>query len=205
MLSDRGKNVMDQIRTQVAAMTAAERTSLAERQEEWKGSATGTADVVMIGLGIVLILLLFGGVMLSREYRRQSAEAWSETGLAALGSRLQGDLRLDVLGRNALDFLAAYLEAPVGAIYIIDADGVYRRIAAFATSGGLEEFRPRESLLGQAVANRRPLRITQVPAGVYRCEFRHRARQAERTGDRADRRARQPAGGDRTRLHPSAR
>jgi CheY-like chemotaxis protein/CHASE3 domain sensor protein len=164
VLSDRGKNLMDQIRTQVAAMSAAERTALADRQNEWKSSVSGTAEVMMVGLGIILILLLFGGVMLSRDYRRQSTEAWSETGLSALGARLQGDLRLDVLGRSALDFLAAYLDAPVGAIYIIDSDGVYRRIAAFATTGGLAEFRPRESLLGQAVANRRPLRVTDVPA-----------------------------------------
>ncbi len=164
VLSDRGKNLMDQIRTQTGTMSTAERTALTQRQDEWKNSASGTAEVVMIGLGTILILLLFGGVMLSRDYRRQSAEAWSETGLATLGTRLQGDLRLDVLGRNALDFLAAYLQAPVGAIYIIDSDGVYRRIASFATTGGLAEFRPRESLLGQAVANRRPLRVTDVPA-----------------------------------------
>ena len=165
VLSDRGKNVMDQIRTQIAAMSAGERNALASRQDEWKASATTTARVVMLGLGTILLLLLLGGMVLSREYRRQSDEAWSEAGLSGLGARLQGDMRLDALGRNALDFVAAYLDAQVGAIYIIESDGVYRRIAAFATNGGLAEFRPRESLLGQAVANRRPLRVTEVPAG----------------------------------------
>src|SRR6201992_1824195 len=85
VLSDRGKNVMDQLRTQIAAMSAAERTSLNARQEEWKGAASGTAEVMIVGLGTILVLLLFGGVMLSRDYRRQSAEAWSEMGLSALG------------------------------------------------------------------------------------------------------------------------
>ena len=49
VLSDRGKNVMDQIRTQVAAMSTAERTALNDRQEEWKGSASGTAEVMIVG------------------------------------------------------------------------------------------------------------------------------------------------------------
>ncbi|MEP6484032.1 MAG: response regulator [Rudaea sp.] len=166
--TDRGKILMDQIRAQVGAMASAERASLAQRQDEWKGSATDTARVVVVGLGAVLFLLAIGGTLLSRDYQRQTAEAWSESGLANLSGRLQGDLRLDVLGRNALDFLAAYLDAQVGAMYIVDADGVYRRVATFALPGddaGKPEFRPRESLLGQAVANRRLLRITDVPAG----------------------------------------
>ncbi len=164
VLTDRGKNVMDTIRAQVNAMEASERESLLKREDEWKNSAANTGQVMMVGLGTILVLMFIGGGLLSRDYRRQTAEAWSEAGLATLSTRLQGDMRLDVLGRNALDFLAAYLDAQVGAIYIIDSDGVYRRIAAFAMSSGMSEFRPRESLLGQAVANRRPLRVTDVPA-----------------------------------------
>jgi signal transduction histidine kinase/CheY-like chemotaxis protein len=164
--SDRGKLLMDQIRTQTNQMANAERASLAQRQIEWKSSGSETAQVVIVGLGAVLILLIFGGVLLSRDYRRQKAQTWSESGLANLSARLQGDLRLDVLGRNALDFLAAYLDAQVGALYIIDTNGVYRRVAAFAMSddAAKAEFRPRESLLGQAVANRRLLRVSDVPA-----------------------------------------
>jgi CheY-like chemotaxis protein/CHASE3 domain sensor protein len=164
VLTDRGKDVMDQIRAQAVAIRTTELAALTQRQDDWKTSAANTAQVMMVGLGTILFLLVVGGGLLSRDYRRQIAEAWSEAGLAALGARLQGDMRLDVLGRNALDFLAAYLDAQVGAIYIIDSDGVYRRIAAFAMSSGLSEFRSRESLLGQAVANRRTLRVTDVPA-----------------------------------------
>jgi signal transduction histidine kinase/DNA-binding response OmpR family regulator/CHASE3 domain sensor protein len=164
VLTDRGKDVMDEIRSQLGAMSSAERTTLAERQADWKESTTATTELMMVGRVAILVLLLVGGVLMSRDYRRQTAETWSDAGLSVLGTRLQGDMRLDVLGRNALDFLAAALDAQVGAIYIIDADGVYRRIAAFAMAGGLSEFRPRESLLGQAVANRRPLRVSDVPS-----------------------------------------
>jgi CheY-like chemotaxis protein/CHASE3 domain sensor protein len=165
VLSDRGKVIMDQIRAQIAAMATSERDTLAKRQGDLLTSAKSTSDVMIVGLSTILFLLIVGAVLLSRDYRRQSAEAWSETGLASLGTRLQGDMRLDLLGRNALDFIAAYLDAQVGAIYIVDSGDVYRRIASFATSGGLTEFRPRESLLGQAVANRRLLRVSDAPAG----------------------------------------
>ncbi len=163
--NDRGKLMMDQIRAQVAAMATAERTTLADRQTEWRASSAQTAEVVLLGVGTVLILLITGGFVLSRDYRRQIVEAWSESGVAALSGQLQGDLRLDVLGRNALDFLAGYIDAQVGAIYINDGDGVFRRISAFGMSsdGALAQFRPRETLLGQAVANRRPLHVTSVP------------------------------------------
>ena len=165
--TDRGKLTMDQIRAQVAAMDSAERASLAERQTAWKTSSADTARVVLIGVGTVLALLIIGGFVLSRDYKRQLTVSWSEAGLATLSARLQGDLRLDVLGRNAIDFLAHYLDAQVGAIYIVESDGLYRRVAAFAmaTQQGAVEFRQRESLLGQAVANRRLLRVTDVPDG----------------------------------------
>jgi CheY-like chemotaxis protein/signal transduction histidine kinase len=164
--TDRGKLVMDQIRTQVATMETAERAALAQRQNEWKNSAADTARIVLLGVSGVLILLILGGFILSRDYKRQLSVSWTETGLAMLSTRLQGDLRLEVLGRNAIDFLAHYLDAQVGAIYIIEPDGVYRRIAAYAmeTAKTVAEFRPRESLLGQAIANRRLLHVTDVPA-----------------------------------------
>ncbi len=164
--TDRGKLTMDQIRAQGAAMENAERAALAQRQEAWKSSSADTARVVLLGVGTVLILLIIGGFILSRDYRRQLSVSWTEAGIATLSNRLQGDLRLDVLGRNALDFLAQYLDAHVGAIYIIESDGVYRRVAAFAMANDklVVEFRPRESLLGQAIANRRLLHVTDVPA-----------------------------------------
>ena len=57
--TDRGKLLMDQIRTQVNQMTNAERTSLFQRQTEWKNSAADTAQVVIVGLSAVLILLFW--------------------------------------------------------------------------------------------------------------------------------------------------
>ena len=37
-----------------------------------------------------------------------------------------------MLGDNVLDFLAGYLDAQVGAVYIADGDGRFRRFAGYA-------------------------------------------------------------------------
>jgi CHASE3 domain sensor protein len=86
--TDRGKLTMDSIRTQVATMEVAERASLAQRQNEWKASAADTARIVLIGVSAVLILLIIGGFVLSRDYKRQLSVSWTEAGLATLSTRL---------------------------------------------------------------------------------------------------------------------
>ncbi len=189
VLSDRGKNVMDQIRTQVAAMTAAERTSLAARQEEWKGSATSTADVVMIGLGVVLILLLFGGVMLSREYQRQSSEAWSETGLGCARQPAARRSAPGCAGPQRAGF-SRRLSRRGGR-----RDLHHRCRRRVSPHRGVRDERrtrtiPSARKSARTSGGQSPSAAHYSGAGrLYRRELRHRTGQTQRTRDRAGRRA----------------
>jgi CheY-like chemotaxis protein/signal transduction histidine kinase len=101
----------------------------------------------------------------SRGFRARQAQAWIRSGQMGLSEQMQGDQTLDKLGNNLLGFLAGFLEAQVGAVYIAEA-GQYRRFAGFALpAAGLETFRPGDGLVGQAARDKRALRVRDVPAG----------------------------------------
>jgi CheY-like chemotaxis protein len=87
-------------------------------------------------------------------------------GQMGLSEQLQGDQTLDNLGSNLLGFLASFLEAQVGAVYIAEG-GAYRRFAgyAIAADGGVASVRAGDGLVGQAARDNRAVRVPDVPAG----------------------------------------
>ncbi|MDM4769497.1 response regulator [Solimonas sp. SE-A11] len=164
--SDRGKEVMDDIRTLVTQMEAAERAELATRQDEWTGAATLSSLVTWGGSGLLLALILIGAVFASRDYRTREKEIWLKAGQMGLAMRLQGEQRLDQLGESLLSFLGQFLSAQVGAVYMPD-HGRLRRFAGYALPGddSTAELRATEGLVGQAVREQRTLLVREVPPG----------------------------------------
>ena len=79
---------------------------------------------------------------------------------------MQGDQPLEKLGNNLLEFLAGFVEAQVGAVYIAEG-GRFRRFAAYAmpADGNVTAVRPGDGLVGQAAKDKRALRVRDVPAG----------------------------------------
>ena len=164
--SDRGKEVMDDIRNLVTEMEAADRAELAKRQDEWTGAATMSSLVTWGGSGLLLALTLMGAVFASRDYRTREKEIWLKAGQMGLAMRLQGEQRLDQLGESLLSFLGQFLSAQVGAVYMPD-HGRLRRFAGYALPGddSSAELRTTEGLLGQAMRDQRSLLVREVPQG----------------------------------------
>ena len=164
--SDRGKEVMDDIRNLVTQIEAAERTELGKRQDEWTGAATMSSLVTWGGSGLLLVLTLMGAVFASRDYRTRERELWLKAGQMGLALRLQGEQRLDQLGENLLSFLGAFLGAQVGAVYMPE-HGRLRRFSGYALPGddSVADTRPIEGLVGQALRERRTLYVRDVPPG----------------------------------------
>ena len=75
-----------------------------------------------------------------------------------------GDQPLDRLGDNILRFLAHYLHASVGALFMAEGDS-FRRVAGYAIPAGSDDtlLRPGDGLAGQAARDNRPLRVRDVP------------------------------------------
>jgi CheY-like chemotaxis protein/CHASE3 domain sensor protein len=165
VLTNRGKDTMDRIRTLVADMEAAERALLEARSTDWRAAATRAFGVSFGGSTVLLILIAAAAALASRDYRARQRESWVRTGQMGLSARLQGDQPLDQLGNNIVGYLSQYLNAHVGAIYL--AEGVdYRRFGGFALPKGAEGdvIRPGEGLTGQAAKSNQPQHVRDVPA-----------------------------------------
>jgi CheY-like chemotaxis protein/CHASE3 domain sensor protein len=168
VLTDRGKIYMDRIRAAVADMDGAERQRIAQHGQDWQTAAAVSLMVTLGGSAVLLVLIGFAAVVASRDFRRRQLETWLGAGQMGLSERLQGDQTLDKLGNNLLEFLAAFLGAQVGAVYIADS-GLFRRFAGYAlpvaTIDAMDAVRPGDGLVGQVAKDNRALHVRDVPVG----------------------------------------
>src|SRR5579872_4698189 len=167
--NNRGKSYMDRIRALVSQMEAVERASLDSRENDWRKAESTTFGVTFGGSLLLLLLIAAAAVTTSRTYRARQTQVWLRSGQMALAARLQGEQRLDVLGDNVLGFLADYLDAHIGALYVAEGGGTYRRVAGYALKprADLEVVKGGDSLLGQAAKSRRTLHVREVPTDYF--------------------------------------
>ncbi|HEX3836446.1 MAG TPA: response regulator [Steroidobacteraceae bacterium] len=163
--TDRGKVLMDRIRALVDEMQNVDRAQLAQRQLEWQQTAALSTRITWIGAGVLLVLIAAAAALVSRDYRARQLQTWLRLGQMGLGERIQGDQTLEVLGNNVVSFLAQYLGAQVGAIYIADGADRFRRFAGYALppNSPNESIRGGDTLLGQAVRDNRAVRLVDIP------------------------------------------
>ncbi|CAG4894606.1 response regulator [Paraburkholderia saeva] len=95
-------------------------------------------------------------------------QVWLRSGQRLLAEKVIGQVSPAAVGSAMLDFLAAYLGASIGALYIRDRrDAVLRRVATYGFSRESEQgalaFQDAESLVGQAAASRRVIQLQDVP------------------------------------------
>jgi CHASE3 domain sensor protein len=164
--TDRGRLYMDRIRAAVSEMEAAERQLITQRSQEAENAARLSMAVVWGGSGVLLFLIAGAALVAAGDFKARQAQAWIRAGQMGLSEQLQGDQTLEKLGNNLLGFLADYVEAQAGAVYIADGGG-YRRFAGYAlpADGHLETIRPGDGLLGQAAQDKRVLRVRETPPG----------------------------------------
>ncbi|WP_380926142.1 response regulator [Sphingomonas leidyi] len=107
------------------------------------------------------------GVLFVRNRLAVRREEWLQAGQVGLGQALAGDLAIDRLGASALRFLAEYLGATAGAIFIRNGDGFLRRASYGVPAGAAvpERVTPGDGLLGQAIADGRGFVLAPVPDG----------------------------------------
>src|SRR3569833_2974228 len=167
VLTDRGKLTMDRVRDVIDQFLEQDRFVLAARREQGRQASEITVAITAGGSAILFILIVGAGYLTSRDFLAQQTEAWLQAGQSGLAERMQGEQRLDVLGENVLNFLARYLDAQVGAIYLNEPGGRLRRFAGFALapgkSAGIEVLRPGDGLAGQALKEKRVITVEDVP------------------------------------------
>jgi signal transduction histidine kinase/DNA-binding response OmpR family regulator/CHASE3 domain sensor protein len=165
--TDRGKVEMDAIRAQLAVMDQ-EEADLREKRLAEMTDAYRTAivsGILSCLLGIVLTAII--GFLIRRATIARQRQDWLQSGQVGLASAMLGDQPTEQLGDNILQFLARYLDAHAGAVFVGGGD-IYRRVSAYGVPADAdipEHFRPKEGLLGQAAVEGRPFIIRDVPDG----------------------------------------
>ena len=165
--SDRGKVEMDAIRGQLSDMSQEEKNLRVRRLNEMN-DAYGTAltsSVLAGALGILLTIAI--GVLIRRSTMARRREEWLQASSLGLAAAIMGDQKTEQLGESILTYLANHLGAIAGAIFVGTQD-FYRRASTYGVPADAkvpEEIKPREGLLGQAVVEKRPVIVDDVPEG----------------------------------------
>lgn len=166
--SDRGKVEMDAIREQLGTISQEEtnqRARLLEQMSDAQNVALSTSLLSGL-LGIVLTATI--GVLMRRATLARRREEWLQQGQIGLASTMLGDQTAEQLGNGILEFLAGYLGAVAGAVFVSSRGDVFRRASAYGVPEDatiLTQFKVREGLLGQAAAENRHKIISEVPEG----------------------------------------
>ena len=107
------------------------------------------------------------------EQAREEAEAanktlevqiWQTTGQAQLSDRTRGEQNIPTLANNILQHLCPYLQAQIGALYVVE--GYILTLAghyAYSSNQPTPHFKFGEGLVGQAALEKQPMLITDVP------------------------------------------
>lgn len=165
--SDRGKVEMDAIRAQINAMAEEERQTRAQRLVEMESAQQRALLSTLLSGALGVVLTAAIAFMIRRAAMSRRRDQWLQSGQVGLANAAMGDQSIEKLGNSILDYLATYLGAVAGAIYVGDG-GRYRKASAYGIPEGAAvpaQFGLREGLLGQSAAEQRPIVISEVPAG----------------------------------------
>lgn len=183
----RGKRLTDEVRKEFDDAVTSEQQLRQERNDNV--SRTTILSVTLYLLFVVGIsgLLAYVGrrdlLALSRSYsenleaelrsaRSLERQAWLRTGQTELAEQMLGQLTLNLLGRNILQFCAQYLGTPVAALYVREEHGALKRVASYGFSREQEEqgqsLYGDEGLVGQAAQHKRLIRLDDVPQDYFK-------------------------------------
>ncbi len=95
-----------------------------------------------------------------------ASEQWRKNGQTELAESMRGELDLPTLAKNVITYLAKYLDAQVGVMYIAGEDETLRLTGSYAFNQRKRVttiVKPGEGLVGQAAVDRASISITEVP------------------------------------------
>ncbi|MGL6093380.1 MAG: CHASE3 domain-containing protein, partial [Pseudomonas paracarnis] len=183
----RGKRLTDEIRKEYEDAVAMEQQFRITRNAE----VTRTT-VISVTLYLVFVLGLSGFlayigrknlISLSKSYsanlasqqkiaRRLEQTAWLRNGQTELAEQVLGQLTLNMLGRNILQFFAQYMGSAVAALYVREEHGGLKRVATYGFSREQEQQEQSiysdEGIVGQAAQLNRLIRLDDVPVDYFK-------------------------------------
>ncbi|MCE2596650.1 response regulator [Motilimonas cestriensis] len=93
-------------------------------------------------------------------------DKWLKNGIAELSLNLRGGLSISQMADNAIEFIANYLNAQVGVLYVTE-KGISSLAASYAfikRKNLNTTFKPGEGIVGQAMKEKKTILLTDVPS-----------------------------------------
>jgi CheY-like chemotaxis protein/signal transduction histidine kinase/CHASE3 domain sensor protein len=166
VVTDRGKGAMDAIRARADEMRKEELVLRSQRLAEMENAYQTAVGMGMLSGAIGIFLVCAFAYLVRRSLITRERLDWIQAGQIGLSKVMLGEQRVDQLGESVLKFLAEYVDAHAGALFV--RDGVYRRVATYgvpAAGGAPDSFEQGDGLLGQAAKDGRTFYIRDVPDG----------------------------------------
>jgi signal transduction histidine kinase/CheY-like chemotaxis protein/CHASE3 domain sensor protein len=183
----KGKRLTDEVRKQFDEVIAMEQQLRATRNEEVRRTTIWSIALYLVFIAAISGLLAYIGrrdlVNLSEQYganlakqqasaERLERQGWLRNGQTELAEQVLGQLSLNQLGRNILQFCAQYLGSAVAAIYVREEHGGLRRVASYGMSREQEEqeqiIYSEEGIVGQVAHQARLIRLDDVPSDYFK-------------------------------------
>lgn len=183
----RGKRLTDEIRKQFEDVIDMEQQLRASRNEDVRRTTIWSITLYLLFIASISGLLAYVGrrdlVNLSDSYsatlaaqqasaERLERQAWMRSGQTELAEQVLGQLTLNLLGRNILQFCAQYLGTAVAALYVREEHGGLKRVAAYGFSREQEEqgqaIYSGEGIVGQVAQEGRLIRLDSVPSDYFK-------------------------------------
>ena len=104
---------------------------------------------------------------LAKMTEQNKLEDWLKTGLAQLGEKIRGDQNVSELAQNVLTYVAKYINAHIGTIYLLDEDGEKLKLQgsyAYKRRKDLSgEYAIGEGIIGQCALEKSSILLSNVP------------------------------------------
>ncbi|OAB29460.1 Signal transduction histidine kinase [Flavobacterium fryxellicola] len=171
--SGEGKQIQDEIRNLVYQAQETENLLLTERIQASEADASRFNIVFAILLLIITLILVVVYTIVTtnlqalKSYELETiSKNWLLTGNSALNEKLIGDQSMIELANNTISFLCSYLQANIGAVYLLDEKEntllLSGKFAFTPANKAKENFKLNEGLIGQAAWEQKQLLFTDI-------------------------------------------
>lgn len=167
VLTDRGRQTMDALRENLAAMGEEEtkiKNGLVAKMEEAHRVSIGSGTISAV-LGVILSLTVM--LLVRRAHALRGHQEWSQNGKLELSAVMAGEKDLGQLSESTLAFLTRFVGAQAGAIFA-SRKGLFERTALVGSPFDAripESFRPGEGLLADSIRHKTLREISDIPDG----------------------------------------
>ncbi|WP_236178547.1 response regulator [Pseudomonas sputi] len=183
----KGKRLTDEIRKQFEDVIETEQLLRASRNEDVRRTTIWSISLYLLFVAGISGLLAYVGrrdlLNLSQSYgatlaaqeasaKRLEQQAWLRNGQTQLAEQVLGQLTVNLLGRNILQFCAQYLGTAVAALYVREEHGGLKRVATYGFSREQEQqdqlIYSDEGIVGQVAQQARLIRLDSVPSDYFK-------------------------------------